>query len=254
VDNVRGRIWGRVILLCIAAVLLLGLAGVYYHARGQAHVAVMATSDQSAEVILIIDPGHGGVDGGAVSPAGIYERELNLAIGLKLEALAALYGIPVEMTRRTADLDYPEDADSIRAKKVVDTRARVAQINAAPNAVVISIHQNMFADTGVSGPQVLFADTDASKEFAQTAQGILIAALQPKKERCPLPVPRSVYLMKHIDCPAILVECGFLSNPWEVLLLEADSYQRKLAASLFAGFMQSQDLFIARYFGGSDPT
>ena len=247
------RIWGRGISLGIAAVLLLGLAGVYYHARGQSHMAVMAGSDQSAGVILVIDPGHGGVDGGAVSPAGIYERELNLAIGLKLEALAALYGIPVEMTRRTADLDYPEDAESIRAKKVADTRARVAQINDTPNAVVISIHQNMFADTRVSGPQVLFANTDASKEFAQAVQGALVTTLQPQKERNPLPAPGSVYLMKHIDCPAILVECGFLSNPWEVSLLQTESYQRLLAASLLAGFMQSQDVLITRYFEGSDP-
>jgi len=228
----------------MAAVLLLGLAGVYYHARGQTHVTVMAATDQPAGVILIIDPGHGGVDGGASSPDGLHERELNLEIGLKLEALATLYGIPVQMTRRTADLDYPEDADRIREKKVADTRARVAQINDTPNAVVISIHQNIFADTSVSGPQILFTNTGTSKEFAQITQEILIIVLRPQKERSPLPAPRSVYLMQHIDCPAILVECGFLSNPWEVSLLRTDSYQRKLAASLFAGFMQSQDLFI----------
>jgi len=232
----------------------MGLGSVYYYARNQKHVAAMATGGGAEGIMLIIDPGHGGVDGGAVSLSGAHESDLNLAVGLKLEALAALYGIPASMTRRTTDLDYPEEADTIRAKKVADTRARVAQINETPNAVVISIHQNIFEGSSVSGPQILFADTAVSEEFALHMQEALLTAIQPEKKRAPSRVSRNVYLMNHIDCPAILVECGFLSNPWEEALLQTDSYQRKLAAGLLAGFIQSREILEARYLGGSGIT
>ena len=241
----------RTIALGIAAaVLFMGLGGVYYYFRGLQFVATMATPAPPAQVeglLLIIDPGHGGMDGGAVSLTGVEESEINLAIGLRLEALAALYGIPTQMTRRTAELDYPEDARTIRAKKVADTRARVDLINAAPNAVVISIHQNTYDGPGASGPQVLFAPTEDSEAFAQIMQDALTVGLALERPRPPVRVPRGVFLMNHIDCPAILVECGFLSNPWEEELLRTSDYQLKLAGILLAGYIQAMELLEGRY-------
>ena len=235
----------------LAAVLFLSLSTLYFYSRGQLFVMAMASVEQPGGVVLIIDPGHGGADGGAVAATGEHESQVNLEIALRLEALAALYGIPVEMTRRTADLDYPPEADTIREKKVADTRARVEMIQSTSYAVVISIHQNTFPGANVAGPQVLFADTSASEDFAKQMQAALGAALQLERSRTPVRVPRDVYIMNHIDCPAILVECGFLSNPGEVALLLSDAYQIRLAVAMLSGFIQSRDILEARYFGGS---
>lgn len=190
-------------------------------------------------LLLIIDPGHGGADGGAVSLTGVEEDEVNLAIALRLEALAALYGIPTQMTRSTADIDYPEDATTIRRKKVADTRARVELINAAPNAVVISIHQNTYDGPGATGPHVLYAPTERSEAFAQIMQDALTQGLQLDRPRIPARVPRGVFIMNHIDRPAILVECGFLSNPAEEALLRTEAHQLRLAAILLSGYTQA---------------
>jgi len=243
-----------VILLCVAAaVLFMAIGGVYFYSRGQKFVITMRTVEppvQTEGLLLIIDPGHGGMDGGAVSLSGYEESEINLAIALRLEALAALYGIPTQMTRRTAELDYPPEADTIRAKKVADTRARVELINGTPYAVVISIHQNTYDGPGASGPHVFFAPTEASEAFAGVMQDALVSGLGLERRRVPTRVPSGVFLMNHIDCPAILVECGFLSNLWEEALLRTEAYQLRLAAILLAGYIQSVELLEARHFGG----
>ena len=243
--------WRGIALCLFAAVLFLGMSTVYFYFTGQRHVTVMASFDEPRELLLFIDPGHGGADGGAVSPAGVHESQINLEIALRLEAIAALYGVPAEMTRRSADLNYPPEADTIREKKVADTRARVELINAASYAVVVSIHQNTYPGANVSGPQVLFADTAASEDFAKTMQEALTLGLQLERSRAPVRVPRGVYIMNHIECPAILVECGFLSNPGELERLLSESYQLRLAAAMFSGFIQSRELLEARYFGGA---
>ncbi|MCL2367417.1 MAG: N-acetylmuramoyl-L-alanine amidase [Oscillospiraceae bacterium] len=241
----------RSIAICVAVlVLFMGLGGAYYYFRGQQFMLTTGAVVDEARLLLIIDPGHGGADGGAVSLTGVEESEINLAIGLRLEALAALYGFPVEMTRRTMELDYPADAATIRAKKVADTRARVELINAAPYAVVISIHQNTYDGPGASGPQTLYAPTQGSEDFAGIMQTTLSAALGVQRPRGAIRVPQGVYIMRHIDPPAILVECGFLSNPGEEALLRTEAYQLKLAAILLAGYVQSMDLLEALHFGG----
>jgi len=238
------------IALClVAALLFMTLSGIYFYATGQRFRTVMGAGTETEYLLLIIDPGHGGMDGGATSLTGVEERELNLEIAQRLEALAALYGIPTEMTRRTADIDYPEDANTIRQKKVADTRARVELINGAANAVVISIHQNIYDGPNASGPQVLFANTAASEEFGLHMQEALTQALSLTRPRPPIQVRQGVYIMNHIDTPAILVECGFLSNPEEEAALRTEAYQIRLASALLSGYIRSLELLRARYFG-----
>lgn len=234
----------KIALIALVVLLFLGLGAGYYYMRGQKHAAVMGEMPPAPHSILIIDPGHGGADGGAISITGVHESEINLQIALVLEQLTALYGIPTEMTRRTAELDYPEDADSIRAKKVADTRARVALINEQTNAVVLSIHQNTYGAASVAGPQVLFAATDGSEAFAEFVQNALIAALEGtglEQTRKVARVPRDVYLMNHITAPAVLVECGFLTNPREEEMLQTPAYQLRLAAALLSAYIAARD-------------
>ena len=188
--------------------------------------------------VLLIDPGHGGLDGGAVAADGTTASSLNLAISLKLRDLCRLFGVPCAMTRDTESLPYPPTLSGIHEKKVWDQRQRAETINAAEHSVLISIHQNKYPDARPSGTQVLYASGEASAQLGSLTHELLRACLCPENRRVPSPAPDSIYLLKHISCPAILVECGFLSNPAELVRLKSSDYQTGIAAVLLAGYSQ----------------
>ena len=194
---------------------------------------------QSSGTVLVIDAGHGGADGGAVAADGTVESGINLAIASKLDALAGLFGVQTVMTRESEDITYPEDADSVAEMKRADQRARISLINAQPDAVLISIHQNYYPDPRPSGAQVLYAATDGSRAFGETAHELLTSALCPDNRRVAAPVDEDVYLMRSVHCPAILVECGFISNAAELAKLKSGEYQCKTAAVLLSAYLQS---------------
>jgi len=232
--------------LLIAFLVFAVLVSLFYgFAIKQRHEAEMVMSQyvQNSQSTLIIDAGHGGADGGASSPSGTLESGINLQIAQRVDALTGLYGIPSEMTRTSEDIDYPADATTIRAKKVADTKARVELINSVNNAVLVSIHQNIYDSGSVSGPQVLYAGTTGSAEFAQIMQDTLAATLNPGKVRAPTHVSSDIYIMNHLDCTAILVECGFLSNAGDEANLKDSGYQVKIAASILSAYIASQDIF-----------
>lgn len=199
--------------------------------------AVMLELDGRNERALILDAGHGGADGGAVSVTGTYESTLNLAITLKLEALAELYGVVPVLTRQSEDIDYPEDATTIHAKKVADTKAREALIGSFDDAVLVSVHQNKYTTSQPRGSQVFYAPTEGSQALAEAVQEAL-AGVSEDNHRGVVRIGDGVYLMNHIACPGVLVECGFVSNPAEARLLEDPEYQLKLAAAIFSGVLE----------------
>lgn len=214
---------------------------VYYAAVGERHMAAMKVYQPTSDFTLVVDAGHGGIDGGAVSVTGVPESIINLEIARKVEMLAVFYGIPVVMTRESEAVEYPSDAKSIRSKKVYDLKNRAKLVDGVDNAVLISIHQNMFADSSVSGPQIWYSSAIGSKELAEKTQVLMIDILQPDKHRVAAKVASNVYLMNNVKCPAVLVECGFISNYSDNELLQSDSYQVKIAVSLVASFSSSQD-------------
>ena len=185
---------------------------------------------------LVLDAGHGGADGGAVSITGRCESEINIEIVQKIADLSAFYGIDPVLTRKSEEIDYPDDAKTIKSKKVADQRARVALVNALDDPFFISIHQNKFSTSGARGAQVFYGSGDESKYFAEFAQGML-CKLDEGNSRPAEKIPPSVYLMKNITCPAVLFECGFLSNPTEAALLETQEYQLKLAALITGAYV-----------------
>ena len=187
---------------------------------------------------LVIDAGHGGLDGGAVSTEGQKESEINLAIASDLFDLCRFLGLDCRMTRETEELDYPPEAKSVREKKVWDLQRRAAFINGMHNAILLSIHQNQYPDTRPSGTQVIYAATDGSREFASLTHESLRRLLCPESRRVPVPAGNGIYLLNNVDCDAILVECGFLSNPAEVQKLRSAEYQRKIASILCASFLE----------------
>lgn len=187
---------------------------------------------------LVLDAGHGGEDGGAVSLSGVPESQINLAIVLRLDQLLGLYG-QAPILLRSEDISLHDDgAETLREKKVSDLRNRAAIVSETENAVLLSVHQNTFPDTQYHGAQVFFADTELSQPFAELTQELLRISLDPQNTRQSKPIPDSVYLMNHVSCPAILVECGFLSNTREEQLLLTGGYQTKLAAVLAASWLQ----------------
>lgn len=191
--------------------------------------------------VLIIDPGHGGEDGGAVSVSGQKESDLNLAIARRLDQLMGFYGVQTLMTREDDRSIHDASATTIREKKVSDLHNRVALVNGVEGGTLISIHQNTFPSPKSHGTQVFYADETRSRPLAQGIQDLVRDRLDSSNTRQAHQIPASVYLMNHITCRAVLVECGFLTNPEEDILLQDGTYQRKLAMVLGTGYLQYGD-------------
>ena len=197
-----------------------------------------ATEAPAIPPVLVIDAGHGGADGGAVAADGTTESGVNLDIALRLEALARFWGVQTVMTRASEDIAYPDSAASIAAKKVADQHARVGLVNNTPGAVLLSIHQNKYPAAAPHGIQVFYGKVPGGQELAEIAQGNLTALLCPDNRRLATPIGQDIYLMKNVNCPAVLVECGFLSNPGDLADLKTDTYRMKLAAVLLGSYLQ----------------
>lgn len=191
---------------------------------------------------LILDAGHGGEDGGAVSLTGVPESNINLSITLKVDQLLGFYGISPILLRETDISLHNAEADTLRKKKVSDLKNRVATIEATKNAVVLSIHQNTFSNPAYHGAQTFYRAGGESKALASLMQDTLREGADPANQRTPAKIPNSVYLMKHITCPAVLVECGFLSNPAEEAKLRDDGYQTQLAVCMTSAWLKSEEI------------
>lgn len=185
---------------------------------------VMAENAPSQAVRwIILDPGHGGEDGGAVSLSGIPESQYNLQISLRLEQVLRFLGHPTHMLRRE-DRDLHTQGATVAQRKVSDLKERIRLIGQWENPLLISIHQNYFSQGQYAGPQVFYANTPGSRELAQKLQLQLNRVLAPNSRREEKQA-RGIYLMEHIQCQGLLVECGFLSNPVEEALLGTGEYQ-----------------------------
>jgi len=197
-------------------------------------IAVKVSGQAASQgLTFVIDAGHGGEDGGAVAADGTKESELNLSIALRLDALMGLCGRPAVLTRASETLDYPASAGTIRERKRFDQERRAALINGTERSVFVSIHQNEYSGTAPRGGQVLYNQFSGSGEFAKFVQMQLSAVCGDHRKAAP--ISEDIYLMREANCPAILVECGFLSNPEELTRLKAEDYQIKLAIALAAG-------------------
>ncbi len=175
---------------------------------------------------IILDAGHGGIDGGATSCTGVLESTMNLEIALRLNDLLRFLGHDAVMIRTTDTSIYTEGS-TIAAQKVSDLKERVRICNETENAILLSIHQNTFSDSRYGGAQVFYADTVGSRELAQKLQDQIAKTINPGSNRKSKP-GKTVYLLENIQCTGILVECGFLSNPEEEAKLRDAGYQQYL--------------------------
>lgn len=217
------------IFVCI---LILSLT----HWGSQTITVLGETSPPEQKKCIIVDAGHGGVDGGAVSCTGISESTYNLEISLRLRDLLRLMGYQVNMIRET-DISVYTKGDTIAQKKVSDLKHRAAMVGEWENPVLLSIHQNNFSDSRYSGAQVFYANTQGSRELAEKLQSSFCSILNPGSRR-QVKKASGIYLMEHIQCPAVLIECGFLSNSMEEAKLRSPQYQKNLCCVVASNISQ----------------
>lgn len=189
---------------------------------------------------LVLDAGHGGEDGGAVSITGVPESRINLSIVLSLRDVLGLYGVDPILLREEDISLHTGDANTLREKKRSDLKNRTAAIEAVEGGTLISIHQNTYPGSRYHGTHVFYAPTDGSQALADHVQNSIKTALQPDNERAVKQIPDTVYIMNQITCPGILIECGFLTNPAEEAMLRDPDYQRKLSAVIAAAWLTAE--------------
>lgn len=219
---------------------------------GKAASVFLPSDYNDGKINFVIDAGHGGADGGAVSVTGNVESKINLDIALKTDCLAAFFGTNTVMTRSDEEIDYPEEANTIRAKKIYDQKSRVSLINDVPNAVLISIHQNNFTQRSAHGANVFYRNSSEGLSLANSIMENLSKNVSGTENRAPKIISNDIYLFKNINCPAVLIECGFLSNPEENALLDTDTYRTKLAILITSGFLSCEKELASSICGGTN--
>lgn len=198
------------------------------------HVVTVAAELRPIERLnrIVIDAGHGGEDGGAISCSGKSESVFNLQIALRLNDLFHLLGYETVMIRSTDTAVYTK-GDTIAQKKVSDLKQRVKIVSETPHSLLISIHENTYPESKYSGAQVFYSKSAGSQELAKLLQAELIASINPQSHR-EAKQGSGIYLLDKISSTGILVECGFLSNPEEEKLLCSPAYQKKLCCVIAA--------------------
>lgn len=221
----------RQLELAMAFIMIIILS---IHARsfGDMTVEVMEVKNN---IIVAVDPGHGGFDPGKIGVNKAIEKDINLSIALKLKVLLEEEGIIVIMTREE-DVGLYKETDS--NKKVSDMRKRCEIIEESNCDLAISIHQNSFSSSSVSGPQVFYFESSVEGEkLASIIQKQLIEDLIPKKERVEK-ANSNYYMLKNLKVPSVIIECGFLSNSEEAMLLLEEKYQEKIAFAIKSGILE----------------
>ncbi len=222
-------------LFCGCLAFLLGFSAVLLIFT-ESQAAVTVTSDEAVNFIVIIDAGHGGEDGGTQSSDGTLEKDINLQISLKVNALLKAMGYNTVMIRNEDELIYSDGCNTMREKKVSDLNNRLAVAERYTDSLFISIHQNYFTQSKYSGAQVFYSpNNENSKILAQKLQDSIRNLTQPENTRKIKKSGSEIFLLDRIETPAVMVECGFMSNPGEALLLKDEEYQKKIALSIVSG-------------------
>ena len=182
---------------------------------------------------VVVDAGHGGDDPGKIGTAGTLEKEINLAIAKRLEALLKQADVAVVMTRTDSNGLYDENASG---KKVQDMKRRVSMMEEAKADLAVSIHQNSYQqDASVHGPQVFYYESSVKgKKLAEAVQSSLNEKLEIDRPR-EIKGNTSYYLLKRSPGTLVIVECGFLTNPEEARKLQTEVYQQRVAAAVADG-------------------
>ncbi len=187
---------------------------------------------------IVLDAGHGGEDGGAVGVNGKLEKDINLAIALELEKYLKQNNFEVIMIRSGDYSVGDQTLPTISERKRSDTKNRLRTVEEAGECIFISIHQNHFSESKYDGAQVFYSgNREESAVLAEAIRQNIVSSLQPENHRENKQAEKSIYLLYHCRVPAVLVECGFLSNPSEAEKLGQESYQKDMAAAIYNGLI-----------------
>ena len=226
----------KFIFPCVCFALLSAFVFLMISAALNIKVSVSSENVKSMPTI-VIDAGHGGEDGGAVSESGVLEKDINLSIANDTHALFYLLGFDVKQTRKT-DIALDNGEDTIRKRKVSDMKKRLEIFNSSKENTIISIHQNKFSESKYHGTQIFYSPNNPkSKQLADSIKYSVKGLLQPDNERECKKADSGIYLLKNTNNPAVIVECGFISNGEECKNLLDSQYQKQMAFSITAGFL-----------------
>lgn len=228
----------RLIVIFIVLVLIILLV-ILINLSSEEEVEVQVTNSTAVTSrVVVIDAGHGKPDEGAVGIYGTTEEAINLRIALKLQALIEQSGGIVYLTRSDENGIYSQESNTIREKKVSDSKNRVSIGNQEDVDIFISIHLNKYPSSIYSGWQTFYQEgNEDSMRLAKCIQDNLNNSISKPNNRVPL-VLKTTYIMKHVENITVTVECGFLSNPEEAKNLESDEYQDKLAWGIYIGVQE----------------
>ena len=205
-------------------------------------VPVNAFAMENSDKVILIDPGHGGIDGGAQSKAGTIEKDINLQIALKLRDNLEEKGYKVYMTRDEDEGLY-QKGNTVKEKKREDLNRRVEMKKETECDIFVSIHQNMFPQSKCYGAQVWYASNDNSYNLATIVQDSIKESVKDNNKRVAKPAAEAYLILRDkYEGASILVECGFLSNPDEEAKLKSDEHQNLIVEGISVG--------IDKYFDG----
>lgn len=225
-------------LILTFALLAIIIKMISTHSRVPEHHVMGITM---LDISVILDAGHGGMDGGAVSENGTMEAPITLDISKKSQAVLGFVGVSSVLTRDTGQsLGYNPSA-SLRDNKNADLQKRLKIAEQHPNSVFVSVHLNRFAQAKYYGAQTFYGVCNPESKFlAEALQTEMIHLLDPQNRREAKRIPGTVYLMERVKNPAVTLECGFLSNPREEALLKSNDYQVKIALAVMSGYLNYQ--------------
>ena len=225
----KQRVIEPVLGICLLAMVILAVK------YGSVHVTGSGDARIKEIPVVVIDAGHGGTDPGKVGVDGSLEKDINLAIAERLKTYLQQDDVKVIMTRET-DMGLYSETDS--RKKMADMKKRCEIIEESGADLVVSIHQNSYHEESVSGGQVFYyRDSSKGKALAAILQDRFDYVLGEQNRRPPK-ANANYYLLLHVKCPIVIVECGFLSNRREAALLNSGEYQDKLAYTIHMGIME----------------
>lgn len=205
---------------------------------GAAEVKDDSKEAVEADFTVVVDAGHGGIDPGKVGVDGQLEKDINLQIALKLkEVLENMSDVSIEVIlTRTEDMGHYSESDS--NKKMADMKKRCEIVNTSDADILVSIHQNSYHSSSVQGAQVFYYEqSEEGRRLASTIQSVLVEKLAEDGKGRVEKANDNYYILLNVKCPAVIVECGFLSNPDEAAKLTGEEYQQLVAESIAEGIV-----------------
>lgn len=230
------KLWQLVSVICLVIGCVLLSVFVALRLYKSVNTSIENQNIKPDEKVILIDPGHGGEDGGAVSADGTVEKDINFAIAQPLADILRFNGYTIHLTRDGDYSIYDSGLHSIREQKISDLKNRLELFN--KSRMTISIHQNYFTQSQYYGTQIFYGSQDPeSQPLAKSVRQYVLTMLQPKNTRELKQCTKDIYLLYNTDSPAIIVECGFLSNPEELNKLKDPEYQQCMAYAIACGVM-----------------